>query len=111
MSKHRLFFENRKVLVRARDFGSFSDTELAENHIQEILGGGLADDLANGIHGDAEVHGGELQRRARAQGGDGPERGFARASERVLMPGIDHDLEHLGFDFAGPCEVFDGVLE
>ena len=35
----------------------------------------------------------------------------ARAVQRVLMPRVDHHLQHLGLDFAGPDQFLDGVLQ
>jgi hypothetical protein len=34
-----------------------ADAELAENGIEQVLGGGLPDDFADGAHGYAQVHG------------------------------------------------------
>ena len=39
------------------------------------------------------------------------QRGGAGAVERVLVAGVDHHLQHLGFDFAGPDQFLDGILE
>ena len=40
-----------------------------------------------------------------------PRRGRAGAVERVLMPRVDHHLQHLGLDFARPDQFLDGVLQ
>ena len=36
-------------------FTSFPDAKLAENRIQQILGGGLAHDFSDGIDGDSQI--------------------------------------------------------
>src|SRR6185503_12525413 len=111
MSKLRLFFVKFQHLEELPIQGSFSDAELAKNHIQQVLRRGLANDLADGIHRDAQVHRGQFQRGASAQRIDGSRRRLARAAQGVLMPRVDHDLEHFGLDFAGPREVFDRVFQ
>jgi hypothetical protein len=35
----------------------------------------------------------------------------ARAVQRVLMPRVDHHLQHLGLDFARPGQFLDGVFQ
>ena len=34
----------------------------------------------------------------------------AGTQERILMPGVDRHLQHLGFDFAGPNQIFDCIF-
>src|SRR5881394_1476871 len=90
---------------------SFSDTELAENHIQQVLGSRLANDLADRIYGDSQVHRCQLQGLTSTQSIDRAKGGFSCAIERVLMPGIDHYLEHFSFDFTGPGEFLNGIFQ
>jgi len=84
---------------------------LAEDHVEEVFGGGFADDFADGVDGDAEVEGDEFEGLIGAEGVEGAEGGDAGAVEGVLVSGIDHDFEHFGFDFARPDEGFDDVFE
>ena len=46
-----------------------------------------------------------------AQRVDRPLRRRARAVQRVLMPRVDHHLQHLGLDFARPDQFLDRVLQ
>jgi hypothetical protein len=46
---------------------SFPYAELAENPVEQILSGSLANDLADGIGGDAQVKRRQLQAEARSQ--------------------------------------------
>src|SRR5690348_40349 len=85
MSKLRLFWAKSQWPQNSRGGRSFSDTELAKNHIQQILGRGLADNLTDGIHRDPQVHGREFQSGAGAHRVDRPNRCLPRAIERVLM--------------------------
>jgi hypothetical protein len=48
--------------------GLLPEAELAEDDVQQVFGGGLADDFADGIDGDAQVQGNEFQGLIRAQG-------------------------------------------
>jgi len=89
----------------------FSDAELAKDHVEEVFGGGFADDFADGVDGDAEVEGDEFEGLIGAEGVECADGGGAGAVEGVLVAGVDHDFEHLGFDFARPDEGFDGVFE
>ena len=44
--------------------GLFPNAELTEDGVEQIFRGCLADDLANGVRGDAQLHRGDLQRLA-----------------------------------------------
>src|SRR5260221_6271127 len=88
-----------------------SDAELAEDHVQEVFGGGFADDFAHGVDGDSQVQGDELQGCAGSKGFNGAKRCLAGAVQGVLMAGVDHHFEHFGSNFSRPCQVSDGVLE
>ena len=46
---------HRGTATRLMQASLFPDAELAEDQVQEVFGGGLADDLADGVDGDAEV--------------------------------------------------------
>src|SRR5438445_8982938 len=93
-----------KVPERDRQFTPHTpllpNTKLAENHIQQIFGGGLADDFPDGIDGDAKIHGGEFKRHPATQRFDSAEHRNAAPLKRVLMARVDHDFQHLGFDLA-----------
>src|SRR5438552_1742448 len=87
------------------------NAKLAEDHVEKIFRGRLADDFADGIDGDTEIQGGEFERRAGAQRRDRAQRGVAAAVERVLMARVDHGFQHLGLDFTRPGEVLYRVFE
>src|SRR6478735_2624781 len=55
----------------------FTYAKLAEDGIQQVFRGGLADDCLHGAHGR-----------------------FAGAAKGVLVAGVDHGLQHFGSDFA-----------
>ena len=58
------FWKFATISKRPGENGSFSDTELAENGIEQVLRRRLADNLANGVYGDAQVHRSQLESRA-----------------------------------------------
>src|SRR4051795_3752846 len=87
------------------------NAELAEDGVEEVFGAGFADDFADGVDGDAEVEGREFQGEVLLEGFDGAFGGGFGALEGFLVTGVDHDLEHSGFDLAGPDEALDRVFE
>ena len=89
----------------------FSNAKLAENGVEQILGGGFADHFSDGVDGDAQVHGDELEICRSAQGGEALLEANARAAQGVLMAGVDHHGQHVRADFTAPHGGADGVLE
>src|SRR5580765_4266024 len=63
----------------------FSNAKLAENRVEQVFGGGLADDLADRADGGVQIHGDEVEKDARAQRVERQDCRGARASQRVLM--------------------------
>ena len=104
-------FQHSSIVPFAAAQTLFPNTKLAEDRIEQVFGGGLADDFADGIDGDAQIHGDQLQRLVRTKGLHCAKGGAARAIECLLMARIDHYLQHLGFDLARPSEFFDRVLQ
>src|SRR5207237_628076 len=88
-----------------------TNTKLAEDHIEKIFGGGLADYFSDGINGDPQVHRRQIKGGAGAQSLNSALRGRAPAIERILMTRIDHDLQHLRFYFSRPHQVLDRIFE
>src|ERR1700722_535082 len=89
----------------------FPNTKLTEDGVEQIFGRGLADDLADGVGGDAQIEGDEFESFVRAQGLDGTLSGLAGTGQRFLMPRVDHDLQSFRVDLARPDELLDGVLQ
>ena len=87
------------------------DAELAEDQVEQVFGGRLADDFADGVDGDAQVQRDQFQGLIRPQGFQRAQRGGAGAVERVLVARVDHHLQHLGLDFARPYQLLDGIFE
>ena len=52
---------------RADGGGLFPDAELAEDGVQQIFGGGLADDFSHGVGGHAKVQRRQFQAQSAAQ--------------------------------------------
>ena len=88
-----------------------AEAELAEDGVEQIFGGGLADDFANGFDGEMEVECDEFEGTVGAQGVEGEASAFAGATQGVLMAGVDGDLRHLGIHLPGPDERFDRVFQ
>ena len=83
----------------------------AEDGVEQVFGGGLADDFSDGVGGDAQIQGGEFKAQAGGQrGGRAPGR-LAGAAQGVLMTGVDHHLQHFSTNFAGPNALLDGGLQ
>lgn len=68
-----------------------SEAERAEDPVEQVFGRGLSNDFANGCDRDAEVECDQIQADALFEGGASSVSGFQRASERILMPGVDGD--------------------
>src|ERR1043166_2173226 len=89
----------------------FADAELAKDHIEQIFRSGFAHDLANRIDGDVQVHSDQVKRMVGAQRFKRSQRGLASALESVLVPRVDHHLEHFGLNLPGPGKLLNGVFE
>src|SRR5439155_21788470 len=88
-----------------------ADAKPAADDVEEIIGGGFADDFTDGNDPDAEVHGDQFESLISAQGVDRDQGRGAGAVQRVLMARIDHDLQHLRFDFPAPDQLLDGIFK
>ncbi len=82
-----------------------AEAERAEDPVEQVFGRGLSNNLANGCDRDAEVECDQIQADALFEGGASSVSGFQRASERVLMPGVDGDGGRLRsrIAFKEPC--------
>ena len=71
---------------------SLAEAELAEDGVEQIFGGGFADNFADGIDSDVKVEGNEFEGSVRTQGVERKPGAFASAAQRVLMSRVDGDL-------------------
>jgi hypothetical protein len=79
------------IFADALGWGLFADAEGGEDDIEDLLDVGMADDVAEGLQGFAEVEGDELGGGGGLEGGlGGGEVGFD-ALEAVFVAGVDGD--------------------
>ena len=94
--------------VKGANFGTLALVGRFVSAEVKAIAGGIG--LRRLVEGDAQVQRHELERQIISERFNRAHGRLARAAQRVLMWRVDHHLQHLGFDFAGPNQVLDRVL-
>ena len=71
----------------------FSQAELAEDFVEQVVGGSFADNFPDGVGGDAKIKGDQFRSEVGFDGLKGGLGGLAGALEGVLVAGVDCGVE------------------
>src|SRR3954469_21585884 len=88
-----------------------SYTKLTEDHIQQVFSTCFSHNFPDCIHGDAQLHCYQFKRFIRTQSIQCTINSHPSSGQRLLVAGINHHFEHLGFYLSSPGKFLDFVLK
>lgn len=90
---------------------SFPEAELAEDGVQQIVGGCFADDFSDCSDGDAQIQGHEFEAGVGIHGLECVGECDLSAAQCLLVARIDGDLAHFTGGSSGPDPIADLILQ